>query len=106
MLYCIIDTNTEVANYNTNDKSNKNPKTELNIKKKKPPNGNNTSSSKITKKIRNNAEKISIKQKKRKKNTKEKISIKVKQETETEDCVDIETVSDEMPGNIIYNYNN
>ncbi|KAF7400739.1 hypothetical protein HZH66_005923 [Vespula vulgaris] len=87
----------EVANYNTNDKSNKNPKTELNIKKKKPPNGNNTSSSKITKKIRNNAEKISIKQKKRKKNTKEKISIKVKQETETEDCVDIETVSDEMP---------
>ncbi|XP_043667898.1 serine/arginine repetitive matrix protein 2-like isoform X2 [Vespula pensylvanica] len=87
----------EVANCNTNDKSNKNPKTELNIKKKKSPNGNNTTSSKITKKIRNNAEKISIKQKKRKKNTKEKISIKVKQETETEDCIDIETVSDEMP---------
>ncbi|KAL2726985.1 serine/arginine repetitive matrix protein 2-like isoform X1 [Vespula squamosa] len=87
----------EVPDCNKNDKSNKNPKTELNIKKKKPPNENSTVSSKVTKKIRNNAEKIPIKQRKRKKTSKEKVSVQVKQEAETEDCVDIETVSDEMP---------
>lgn len=81
---------------------------ELNIKKKKPQNENNATStqSKITKKIRNNAKKIPAKQKKRKKNLKEQIPIQVKQEAETEDCVDIETVSGELPGNIIYNNNN
>ncbi|XP_035721997.1 serine/arginine repetitive matrix protein 2-like isoform X2 [Vespa mandarinia] len=91
-----------IANYKSNctqNKNNKNSKKELNIKKKKSTNENNTTStqSKLTKKTRNDAKKIPTKQRKRKKNSKVQIPMRVSHEAETEDCVDIETVSGEVP---------
>ncbi|KAK2584070.1 hypothetical protein KPH14_006517 [Odynerus spinipes] len=100
-----VDIKTEITDYESDhlkNKIDKNSKmqSDLKLHNKKPVTNNNDTTPaqiKMTRKIQKNAENINTKQKKRKKNAKGQISVQIKQEAETEDCVDVETVSDEVP---------